>query len=203
MMPSAPEPTQPDQRPTHMTRRALPLLVALTCLAAACGSDGDAPGDTLPNPDVQVTEVPITEVPITEVTVTDPPVAVTAAPIDDDAQVQLDAAVARWSEQGPTSYTMITQQLCFCPQQEWSDTILDGEVTEHVALTDDAFFDPGPTTMPSLFADVQEVIDGGYAALDLEFDPETGALVRYFVDIDERMADEESGVDVLSLEPLS
>ncbi|MDG2232472.1 MAG: DUF6174 domain-containing protein, partial [Ilumatobacter sp.] len=81
------------------------------------------------------------------------------------------------------------------------DTVVDGEVTEHVALTDDAFFDPGPATMLSLFTAVQMVIDEGYATLDLEFDPETGALVRYFVDIDRRMADEESGVEVLSLKP--
>ena len=55
--------------------------------------------------------------------------------------------------------------------------------------------------MLSLFTAVQMVIDEGYATLDLEFDPETGALVRYFVDIDRRMADEESGVEVLSLKP--
>jgi hypothetical protein len=192
------EPSRPEQRPKQMIRRALPFLVAFTCLVAACGSEGDAPGDTLPNPDVPATEVPVTAVPVT-----DPPVAVTDPLVDDDAQAQLDSAVARWNGQGPTSYTMITQQLCFCPPQEWSDTVVDGEVTEHVALTDDAFFDPGPATMSSLFADVQEVIDAGYAALDLAFDPETGALIRYFVDIDERMADEESGIEVLTLEPLS
>jgi hypothetical protein len=183
-----------------MIRRALPLLVALACLAAACGSDGDVSGDTLPDSDAPATDVSATTVPVT-----DPPVAVTDPPAGDDAQAQarLDTAVARWSDQGPTSYTMITQQLCFCPQQEWSDTVVDGEVIEHLALTDDAFFDPGPATMASLFAEVQAVLDGGYAALDLEFDPVTGALNRYFVDIDERMADEESGVEVLSLKPLS
>ncbi len=179
-----------------MTRRALPLLVALTCLAAACGSDGDAPGDTLPDPDVQVTEVAVTEVPVTEV-----PVAVTDPPVADDAQAQLDAAVVLWAAQGPASYTMVTRQLCFCPQQEWSDTVVDGEVTEHVALTDDTFFDPGPSTMLSLLADVQAVIDEGYASLDLSFDPDTGALIQYFVDVDERIADEESGIEVISLQP--
>jgi hypothetical protein len=175
-----------------MTRRALPLLVALTCLAAACGSDGDARGDALPDPEVQVTEVPATTV-----SVTDPPTG-----DDAPAQAQLDTAVARWSDQGPSSYTMITQQLCFCPQQEWSDTVVDGEVTDHVALTEDTFFDPGPATMLSLFVDVQAVIDDGYASLDLSFDPDTGALIQYFVDVDERIADEESGIEVLSIEPL-
>ena len=180
-----------------MTQRALPLLVALTCLAAACGSDSTAPGDTLADPDVQPTEVPVTSAPVT-----DPPVAVTQPPVDDDVQAQLDTAVALWANQGPTSYTMITRQLCFCPEQEWSDTVVDGEVSEHAALTEDIFFDPGPATMLSLFADVQTVIDEGYASLDLSFDPDTGALMQYFVDIDERIADEEFGLEVVSLEPL-
>ncbi len=185
-----------------MTRRALPLLVALTCLAAACGSDGGAPSDTLPTPDVPATEVPATGVPVTNppvpVPVTDPPAT---TPADDSPQAQLDAAVDRWGTHGPSSYTMVTRQLCFCPEQEWQDTIVDGEVTDHVALIDETSFDPGPATMLTLFAAIQSIIDDGYASLDLSFDPETGALVQYFVDIDERMADEESGVQVISIEP--
>jgi hypothetical protein len=53
--------------------------------------------------------------------------------------------------------------------------------------------------MDDLFDEVQAVIDTGYASLELEVDPETGALVRYWVDVDERMADEEHGVEVMSL----
>ena len=183
-----------------MIRRTFPFVVAFAAVLAACGSDDAAPVDTLPNSAATTTVAPSTAPPITAVAVTEPPIG------DDgfdpaEAQAQLDAAAARWDAQGLTSYTIVTQQLCFCPEQEWSDTVVDGEVTEHVALTDDAFFDPGPATMLSLFTAVQMVIDEGYATLDLEFDPETGALVRYFVDIDRRMADEESGVEVLSLEP--
>lgn len=198
------EPVRIAQRPITMNRRALPLLVAIISLAAACGSDGAATGDTLPTPDVSTPEVPITEVPTSDPSTNDAPVTDPPAttPVDDSAQAQLDAAVTRWNEVGSTSYTLLTRPLCFCPQQEWQDTVIDGEVTEHVALTDDIFFDPGPRTMLSLFAEVQAVIDDGYASLDLSFDPDTGALVRYFVDIDERMADEEFGVEVISIEPL-
>ena len=191
-----------------MNRRVLPLLVAIITVAAACGSDGDAANATLPAPDVQNTEVPGTQVSSTDVPSTDPPTV--DVPVNeprvttlaDAAQDQLDAAMARWNDVDSTSYTLVTRQICFCPEQEWQDTVVDGEVIEHLALTGDAFFDPGPTTMLSLFAVVQAVIDGGYASLDLSFDPETGALVRYFVDLDERMADEEHGVEVTSLEQL-
>jgi hypothetical protein len=182
-----------------MNRSIVPALAALTFLTVACGSDGAAPGDTLPDPDIQTTEVPVTTpvtAPVTEVPITEPPAT-------DDAQSRLDAAAARWNDHGPASYTMVTRQLCFCPEQEWQDTVVDGEVAEHITLSDDSFFDPGPATMPSLFADIQAVIDEGYASLDLAFDSETGAVQRYFVDIDERMADEEHGVEVVSIEELA
>lgn len=189
-----------------MNQRALPLLVAIVVVAAACGSDGDAAGDTLPDPSPQITEVPVTQVPTTAVPVTDPPVPITEPPVTtavgDTAQAQLDAAVARWNQVGPASYTMVTRQICFCPDQEWQDTVVDGVVTDHLALNVDTPFDPGPATMLSLFANVQAVIDEGYARLDLAFDPETGALQRYFVDLDEQIADEESGIEVISFDQL-
>jgi hypothetical protein len=94
------------------------------------------------------------------------------------------------------------RELCFCPETVWTDTIAAGEVVAHEAASDDSFFDPGERTMEDLFDDIEDVIDNGFATLDLEFDDETGAVERYWVDIEELMADEEHGVEVVALEPM-
>jgi uncharacterized protein DUF6174 len=163
-----------------MTRRLIPLLVAITLLAAACGStttDTEAGG----GPD---------------------PATPTFAPVDQGTPAErLAAARALWAENSPNTYRLTTQQVCFCPESIWADTVIDGEIVSHEAVADDGFFDPGGRTMEALFDEVDEVITGGFATLDLEFDPGTGALVRYWVDVDERMADEEHGVDVKAFEP--
>ena len=167
-----------------MTRRLIPLLVAIALLAAACGStttDTEAGGG--PDP-------------------TTPTTTQTFAPVDQGTPAErLAAARALWAENGPSTYRLTTQQVCFCPESIWADTVIDGEIVSHEAVADDGFFDPGGRTMEALFDEVDEAITDGFATIDLEFDPGTGALVRYWVDVDERMADEEHGVDVKAFEP--
>lgn len=188
------------ERPTHMATRSIALLVVLTAITAACGSDGTAPSETLPTPETAITEVPETAVPSAE-----SPVPVTQPENVPDAirQADLDAARALWASQGPASYTIITQSLCFCPQEQWSDTVVDGVVTEHVALSDDVVFDPAARPMDVLFDEIQGLIDNGYASLTVSYDPDSGALKQFFADVDEMMADEEYGVEVISIEPLT
>lgn len=181
--------------------RSLALLIALTA-TAACGSDSIATSDSVPTPDAVVTLVPDTELP-DSTPGTEPPPLVPSSADDPAVQAQLDAARDLWAAQGPDAYTIVTKSLCFCLQEQWSDTVVDGVVTEHVALTDDEFADPGARPMHLLFDAVQSAIDDGYVTLDLSFDPETGALRQFFVDIDELIADEEYGVEVVSLDPLA
>jgi hypothetical protein len=183
-----------------MATRSIALLVALTAITAACGSDGTATSDTLPAPETAITEVPETAVPSTESPV---PVTQPENVPDPIRQADLHAARALWASQGPDSYTIITQSLCFCPQERWSDTVVDGVVTEHVALSDEVFFDPAARPMDVLFDEIQRVIDNGYTSLTVSYDPNTGALTQFFVDVDEMMADEEYGVEVISVEPLA
>jgi hypothetical protein len=182
-----------------MAIRSIALLVTLAAITAACGSDGTATGDTLPTPETAITEVPVTEAPSTV-----PPVPMTQAKgaPDPAIQAELDAARELWATQGPSSYTIVTQSLCFCPTEQWSDTVVDGVVTEHVALSDDIFSDPAARPMDVLFESVQQAIDNGYASLTVSYDPDTGALSQFYVDVDEMMADEEYGVEVISLEPI-
>lgn len=194
----------PSRRPTNMNSRFVILLVALAAAIASCGSSGTATGDTLPTAQTADTEAPIDEVPGTDapIPITQPtrqPGNVT----DPTVQTDLDTARDLWSSQGPDSYTIVTQSLCFCPQEQWSDTIVDGVVTEHIAVTDDVVFDPAARPMDALFEAIQQIIDNGYASFDVSYDSDTGAVQQFFVDIDELMADEEYGVEVISVEPLN
>ena len=193
------------ERPIHMATRSIALLITLAAVTAACGSDGAATGDTLPTPGSVGTQVPASAAPVTEVPSTESPIPVTQVKTEPDSTVQaeLDAARELWAAQGPDSYKIVTQSLCFCPAEQWSDTIVDGVVTEHMALTDDAFFDPAARPMDVLFGLVQQAIDNGYASLTVSYDPDTGALQQFFVDVDEMMADEEYGVEVISVEPVA
>ena len=187
-----------------MATRSIALLLALTAVAAACGSDGTATGDTLPTPETLSTQAPDTAVPVSDVPNTEAPIPVTLAKNEPDPSVQADLDAARdlWATQGPTSYKIVTQSLCFCPQEPWSDTVVDGVVTEHVALTDGVFSDPAARPMDALFDEIQRVIESEYASLTVSYDPATGALKQFFVDVSEMMADEEYGVEVISVQPL-
>ncbi len=50
--------------------------------------------------------------------------------------------------------------------------------------------------METVFDEVQAAIDSGPDSLTVEYDEDTGAVRSYFVDPDERMADEEHGLEV-------
>lgn len=113
-----------------------------------------------------------------------------------DPFVRLTAARGLWDESGPTSYVLTTQLQCFCPQTEWTNTIVDGDVVSTESTGEDGFREPQALTMETLFDEVESVINDGYARLDLEFDTANGALLNYWVDIEETMMDEEHGVNV-------
>lgn len=119
----------------------------------------------------------------------------------DTPAAQLAAARALWADNGPKSYRLTTQQLCFCPETVWIDTVIDGTVVAHESANQESMFDPGAYTMEALFDEVNDVIGSGYATLELDFDSETGGLQRYWVDVSETTADEEHGVEVVSVEP--
>ena len=202
-------------RPHRRVARALGAAAAVVVLsvgATACGeSDGDtlpdAPGDTVPTTAAVTTvETPTTRVETTTVETT-PATRVGSDTTDAGSpagspQEQLDTARRRWADAGPTSYRMVTQELCYCPQEQWAHTIVDGEEVAREAVTDDAFSDPGPLTMTDLFDRIQTALDEGYASIDLSFDATTGAVESYFVDVEEMIADEEYGVAVESVEPV-
>ena len=94
-------------------------------------------------------------------------------------QGRLDEARGLWENDGPRDYQMEIRDVCFCPPTLWIETVVNGEVTSHES-GEEVFFDPGPRTMEDLFDAVQEVIDAGYATLEVNYDETTGAAGELF-----------------------
>ena len=115
----------------------------------------------------------------------------------------LDEARQRWADADISDYTYRYTELCFCPPSEWVVRVADGAVTgqEPAPGTEPLGEAPEPRTMEQLFDVVEEELLADPAAVELSFDEQTGALERYWVDVDERMVDEERGLEVLELLP--
>ena len=166
-------------------RRLIPFLLSLVMLTAACGDDASPTEAGVPGEGSTTTTT-----------------STTAAPADPDTpEWQLAAARARWAEHGLIYYQLTTAELCFCPQTQWMNTVVEGVVVDHQPTTDDAFFDPGARSMDTLFDEIEAAIAEGYETLEAEYDPETGAVIRYWVDVAANIADEEHGVEVIALTP--
>lgn len=171
-------------------RRLPALLLCLALFAVSCGDDDsttDAGGPADESTTTSSTTTSAAPEPTNELDPTTP-------------QGELAAARQRWAEQAPDAYRLTIAEVCFCPETVWVHTVVDGEVTDHQPVSDEAFHDPGPRSMETLFDEIDTILAAEYAVFDALYDPETGAVERYWVDIDEGIADEEHGVEVRSVE---
>ncbi|MEZ5247333.1 MAG: DUF6174 domain-containing protein [Acidimicrobiales bacterium] len=167
-------------------KRLIPLVLTIALVAAACGDDSSSTDAGGPGDGGSATTTTVA----------------TTTTLDPDTPAgALAAARERWAENGLASYRLATTEICFCPETGWVNTIVDGVVVTHEPADDESFFDPGPRSMETLFDEIAAVIDAGYETLDVEYHPETGAVISYYVDVDAMMADEEHGVRVTSLTP--
>lgn len=117
---------------------------------------------------------------------------------------RLKNAEQRWQANGPGSYTVIVQRLCFCGEiQPRQVTVIDGVVT-------DVRIEGADTPLPAdqwqwypsveaLFGIVREAIDEPAYQLDLEFNDTLGYALRVAIDWDAYTADEEVTFVVSSL----
>ncbi len=195
-----------------MTNRLLPfrlLLLLVTCSAllvvsTACGSsestvasdagsaEGDSTGDVAPE-DTDPTDVtpPTTEAPPSSIAPNNFP----------EVTADLVAARERWRAAAITDYVMTWSPSCFCPASTFTDTVNAGVLVDH-QKSGDTFYQTTGWTMDDLFSNIELVLADDPARVEAEFDPETGAVISYWVDLDEMMADEEFGIEVVSLEPI-
>ena len=103
---------------------------------------------------------------------------------------------ALWKEAHLSTYTYIYQVMCFCPPEE---DILVKVLYDNVV---DASYSPSNNpvmperlddlmTVEELFQVIQKAIDDEVAQLEVTYNAKLGYPERIYIDIDERMADEE------------
>jgi hypothetical protein len=116
---------------------------------------------------------------------------------DGSAQAALDAARGRWQERGFANYRFRQALRCFCPAEygEWRRIMVRRrrpvDPPDHLRRY---------ASVPRLFRLVQDAIDERAAVLVARYG-RTGLPRRIWIDYDERVADEELGVDSSRLRP--
>lgn len=155
----------------HRIRTAVAAILGAAVASALALAPASAPAGTPPGPD-------------------DKP---DARILDGTAQRRLDAARERWRALSVSSYRMRVRVQCFCPREITRSRTLTVRRGKPVA--------PVPehlrpyATVPRLFTQIQDAIDGRVAALTAEYTA-AGVPRTIFVDRSFMIADEERGVGV-------
>lgn len=173
-----------------------------------------------PRPPVTTTAEPVTttsEPPTTTTTTSAPTSSTTAAPrpvaaepgptvetTDGDhgaMRAALASARTRWRTNAPSGgYTYRTRPICFCPAADNEITVgPDGRVRSQRTI--EGAPEADPPTVEQLFTVLDEAVAGDAARIRASFDLRYGYPVAYFVDYDERLADEEQGREIDWLAP--
>lgn len=121
---------------------------------------------------------------------------------------ELRAARAYWKSTGIDDYAFTFTRSCFCPPG-WRgpfEVIVRNDAVarafrEQRAIQAEELEDLGIPTMNDLYALTDTAYVEGAALIEIEVDPESGAIRNLFIDRDERIADEEIGVAVTNYRP--
>jgi len=123
-----------------------------------------------------------------------------------DEQARLDQARAQWRAQAIADYTFVFSRGCFCVEEYREPvtvTVRGGAIASVVSVAGGVSRDPaGYPTVEGLFQLVQEAIDEDADQIRTEYDAARGYLTSAYLDISERLADEELSVEARSLTPL-
>jgi len=121
-------------------------------------------------------------------------------------QARLDQARAQWRAQGIADYTYVFSRGCFCVEEAREPvtiTVRGGAIASVVSVAGGVSRGPAQyPTVEGLFDLVQDAIDEDADAIRTEYDPARGYLASAWLDISERLADEEISVEARSLTPL-
>ena len=119
--------------------------------------------------------------------------------VDPSAQADLDAARARWAEEGLGDYRFKVSRSCFCPR-EYTRTYMvrvrDGKPVEPVKYVKDL------ASVPRLFRVIQQGIDQDYDGLSVTYG-DRGVPTTIGLDPEREATDEESSISVRKLRALA
>lgn len=124
-----------------------------------------------------------------------------------EAEARLREARSLWRAQGVASYTYVASRSCFCApeaREPATVTVRAGVIVSVVSVESGLSRSPeGYHTVEGLFDLVQDAIDKNAATIRAEYDSARGYLTSAYIDLDERLADEEFSVEARALTPLS
>jgi hypothetical protein len=123
-----------------------------------------------------------------------------------DVQARLTAARALWRSQALNDYTYVFARSCFCApdfREPALVTVRGGTIASVVGATNGAPRDPAQfRTIVGLFDLIQEAIDQNAATINVEFDGTRGFVASAYIDVSQRVADEEYSIEARSLIPV-
>lgn len=116
--------------------------------------------------------------------------------IDNPDQAALDKNIALWKSTHLSNYTYTYKRVCFCPPEEdiivvvqYGEVALASYYPSNTPVTPERLDDI--KTVEELFQVIQNAITDKVAQLDVVYNSKLGYPERFFIDVDERMADEE------------
>lgn len=130
---------------------------------------------------------------------------------DDDPEAsvsrqELDENRRRFEQSVGSTYAYDYQNVCFCgpdTRENVRITVRDGARVSVTSVDDGAPIPtarwPGFLTVDEIFDDIARALDTGAAAVRVTFDPTLGYPRDVYIDVDERIADEERGYAVREL----
>lgn len=124
-----------------------------------------------------------------------------------EEEARLREARSLWRAQGVASYTYVASRSCFCApeaREPATVTVRAGVIVSVVSVEGGVSRSPeGYHTVEGLFDLVQDAIDKNAATIRTEYDPARGYLTSAYIDLDERLADEEFSIEARALTPLT
>jgi hypothetical protein len=126
----------------------------------------------------------------------------TVDPID-GRLVDLEANQSRWDSLGPDTYVYAIERLCFCGVEYRGPVrvrVVGGTAVERVYVDTGSAVPPGIAgefpTVEGLFELIGAAFESDAHQVDVTYDPAFGVPLDLWIDYDERVADEELGMQV-------
>ncbi len=121
-------------------------------------------------------------------------------------QARLAEARQQWRAQGLADYTYVFSRSCFCVfeyREPVTITVRGGNIVSVVTVANGSPRESSTyQTIEGLFDDIQQAIDEDAATIRAEYDATRGYPKSAYIDIDQRIADEELSFEAKNLTPL-
>lgn len=121
----------------------------------------------------------------------------------DQRLIDLEVSQSRWDSLGPDTYVYAVERLCFCGVEYRGPVrvrVENGAAVERVYVSTGLAVPAGIAmefpTVSGLFDIIRSAIEEDAAELEVTYDPALGVPLDFWIDWDERVADEELGMQV-------